>query len=122
MKVPDLKSQTFQIPTGTKTHYIQAGDPKGPLLLCLHGLGGSTETFVPLLPYVPKTYNIVLVDFPGFGKTPLSGAEPLSVTGHVSDLHHLIAYLQAINGSEKEAENVTDSTTETLPHDPGRVF
>lgn len=52
------------------------------------------DTFKPLVPSLPKGYNIVLVDFQGFGQTPLtSNTEPLSLNGHVSDVHDLIAFL-----------------------------
>jgi len=90
-----LTSTYFKTTSGTNTHYLQAGNPPGPLLICLHGLGGSTETFSPLVPSLPSTYNVVLVDFPGFGKTPLAGAtEALSVEGLVSDLNDLITHLR----------------------------
>ena len=96
-----LTSLYFKTTSGTNTHYLQAGDPSGPLLVCLHGLGGSTETFSPLVPFLPQAYNIVLVDFPGFGKTPLAGVrKPLSVEGLVVDLADLIASLRgSSNGS-----------------------
>ena len=96
-----LTSSYFKTTSDTNTHYLQAGDPSGPLLICLHGLGGSTETFSPLVPSLPPTYNIILVDFPGFGKTPLAGVrEPLSVEGLVFDLADLIASLRgSSNGS-----------------------
>jgi len=90
-----LTSSHYKTTSGTNTHYLQGGDPSGPLLVCLHGLGGSTETFSPLVPFLPQAYNIVLVDFPGFGKTPLAGAtRPLSVEGLVSDLEDLITHLR----------------------------
>jgi pimeloyl-ACP methyl ester carboxylesterase len=88
----------------TKTHYLQTGDPSGILIVCLHGLGGSVNTFKSLVNFLPKTYNIVLVDFQGFGQTSLtSKTEPLTISGHVSDIHDLITYLQAPkNGLERE--------------------
>lgn len=96
MATPTLHSKFFTTANGTKTHYEQTGDPEGPLLIGLHGLGGSTETYYPLLPHLPTTYNTILVDFQGLGKTPLTSPEkPISISGHVSDLHHLVAHLQA---------------------------
>jgi len=90
-----LTSSYYKTTSGTNTHYLQAGNPSGPFLICLHGLGGSTETFSPLAPSLPSTYNIILVDFPGFGKTPLAGVrKPLSVEGLVVDLADLIASLR----------------------------
>ncbi|KAF2726992.1 alpha/beta-hydrolase [Polyplosphaeria fusca] len=103
MKSPPLSSSFYTSPSGTKTHFLQSDASTGPLLICLHGLGGSTETFIPLLPSLPQTCNIVLVDFQGFGKTPLAeSSKPLSVPGHVADLSHLIAHLQADSGPDKQ--------------------
>ncbi|KAM0322270.1 hypothetical protein ACHAQA_009559 [Verticillium albo-atrum] len=86
----------FTTPSGTKTHFLRSGTPSGALLICLHGLGGSTETFTPLLPSLPPSHDIVLVDFQGFGRTPLTDpSTPLSVASHVADLHHLVTSLQA---------------------------
>ncbi|KAF1937839.1 alpha/beta-hydrolase, partial [Clathrospora elynae] len=83
-------------PSGTKTHFLQGGNPAGPLLVCLHGLGVSTETFIPLPLSLPQTYKIILVDFQGFGKSPLSNpTKRLSIPGHASNLGTLIASLQA---------------------------
>ncbi|KAF6843920.1 alpha beta hydrolase fold protein [Colletotrichum musicola] len=101
-----LSSSYFTAPSGTKTHYLQAGDPSGRLLVCLHGLGGSTETFAPLLPSLPRSYNTVLVDFQGFGKTSLADpTKKLSVAGHADDFRHLIASLETSAG-ERTAKSV----------------
>lgn len=106
MTASELKSSIFRTSKGTAIHYLQAGNSNGPLLICLHGLGGSTETFVPLLPSLPTSYNVILVDFQGFGKSPVSAEGPFSVGGHVSDIHHLITSLQAAPGSESGAQKV----------------
>lgn len=84
MVSPMLESKFFGTSNKTKTHYLQTGDSNGQLIICLHGLGGSVSTFKPLVPSLPKKYNIVLMDFQGFGQTPLtSNTEPLSFSGHV---------------------------------------
>ncbi|KAL3299766.1 alpha beta hydrolase fold protein [Colletotrichum asianum] len=89
--------------SGTKTHYLLAGDPSGPPLVCLHGLGGSTETFQRLLPVLPSSYKIALVDFQGFGKTPLvDQTKKLTIAGHVADLHDLLTSLQ--ESSQKQCK------------------
>jgi 3-oxoadipate enol-lactonase len=95
MTRPSLASEFFTTTSGTKTHYLRTNNQTGPLLVCLHGLGGSTNTFKPLVEQLPAIYDIVLVDFPGFGRTPLAAKEkPLSIQGHVSDVHDLITFLQ----------------------------
>ena len=77
------------------------------MLLCLHGLGGSSDTFTNLLPYLPQTYDITLVDFPGFGKTPLNPSHAkLSVVGHVADLGDLIVALQGASSTTRSQDTV----------------
>lgn len=95
MASPSISSNFFTTTHSTKTHYLQTGDKNGSLIICLHGLGGSVKTYESLVTFLPQKYNIVLVDFQGFGKTPLtSTTKPLSVSGHVSDLHDLVTFLQ----------------------------
>ncbi|KAI4626168.1 uncharacterized protein J4E87_004668 [Alternaria ethzedia] len=110
-----LTSSHYKTTSGTNTHYLQGGDGSGPLLVCLHGLGGSTETFSPLVPSLPQAYNIVLVDFPGFGKTPLAGVtKALSVEGLVSDLDDLITHLT-------KSETVAPSKAVIAGHSLGAI-
>lgn len=82
---------------GYKIHYTSSGDPSGQIVICLHGLGGSTATFESFVPLLPPTFHAVSVDFPGFGKSPLltgPDAPRISVADHVANLHHLVASLQ----------------------------
>ena len=107
MVSPMLESKFFGTSNKTKTHYLQTGDSNGQLIICLHGLGGSVSTFKPLVPSLPKKYNIVLMDFQGFGQTPLtSNTEPLSFSGHVSDVHDLITFLQRDNNGNAKGGKV----------------
>ncbi|KAK1979865.1 Alpha/Beta hydrolase protein [Colletotrichum cereale] len=88
-------SSYFTAPSGNTIHFLQFGTSSGPLLICLHGLGGSTETFLPLLPSLSESLNIILVDFPGFGKSTLNKAsKPITVTGTVSDIHCLVSSIK----------------------------
>ncbi|KAJ5747298.1 uncharacterized protein N7511_008994 [Penicillium nucicola] len=87
----------LQTPNGTNVHYAQSGNESGPLIIFLHGLGGSTKTFDSLLPFLsPQLNRLVCVDFEGFGQTALSSPEVvLSITRYVNDLEHLVKYLQS---------------------------
>lgn len=102
-----MKSNFVAKPDGTKLHYLQSGNETGLLLICLHGLGGSTETFIPLLPRLPQSYQVILLDFPGFGKSPPPTDRP-AVAKYVADLHHVITSLQGI-ASGSEAKKVKSS-------------
>lgn len=89
---------------GTTSHYELRGSTTGRLVVLLHGLGGSTTTFEPLMPLLPsQTHGILAVDFEGFGKTPLTDPnEPLSIDRYVADLDDLIAHLQRGRVGEKQ--------------------
>ena len=52
-----------------KMHYEAAGDGEKTLLL-LHGWGGSTESWIPVVRDFQKNFRVIAVDFPGFGKSP----------------------------------------------------
>ncbi|GKT42964.1 monoacylglycerol lipase ABHD6 [Colletotrichum spaethianum] len=93
-------STYFTAPSGNTIHYLQSGTSSGPLLVCLHGLGGSSETFISILSTIPKSFNAVLVDFPGFGKSPLNqNLKPVTVAGTVSDIHSLISSIRDSAGT-----------------------
>jgi pimeloyl-ACP methyl ester carboxylesterase len=47
--------------------YREAGDPKAPALLLLHGFPTSSHMFRNLLPLLADRYHVVAPDLPGFG-------------------------------------------------------
>jgi pimeloyl-ACP methyl ester carboxylesterase len=56
---------------GLPIHYYCAGR-RGTPLVFVHGLGGSAENWLFLLPLLSKEYLVYALDLPGFGKTPLA--------------------------------------------------
>jgi 3-oxoadipate enol-lactonase len=79
----------------TKLHFVESGKLGGKLIICLHGLGGSIDTFTPLLPFLENTYRVVRVDFEGLGKSPLTFQDkPLSIARYASDLGDLVSHVQ----------------------------
>jgi pimeloyl-ACP methyl ester carboxylesterase len=51
-------------------HYVDHGGPAdGPLLVCVHGLGGSLLNWSALAPRLTDTARVVAVDLAGFGQT-----------------------------------------------------
>lgn len=52
-----------------KMHYEVTGSGDRTLLL-LHGWGGSTENWIPVVRDFQKSFRVINVDFPGFGKSP----------------------------------------------------
>lgn len=52
------------------THYRDYGGPAdGPVLVCVHGLGGSSLNWAAMAPYLTDTYRILAPDLAGHGRT-----------------------------------------------------
>ena len=71
-----MKSE-FKTVAGIKTHLVKHGNGKNKIL-CLHGWGGSTESWDNLISKLEKKADatIIAVDLPGFGTSampPLTG-------------------------------------------------
>lgn len=65
---------------------------EGPAVVCVHGLGGSSNTWTPLMPAMAR-HRVIRVDLPGSGRS--QGAEgPLSIEGYVDVLLHVCDRLQ----------------------------
>jgi len=54
---------------GLKVFYREAGDPKAPTVLLLHGFPTSSHMFRDLIPALADRYHVVAPDLPGFGFT-----------------------------------------------------
>lgn len=99
-----MASKYFKTKTDATLHYVQTGNIGGRLILFLHGLGGSSNTFNYLVSGISDNYNIVLLDFPGFGQSPRR-THPATISDHVSDVHEIITSLQADQGTEEKVRD-----------------
>jgi pimeloyl-ACP methyl ester carboxylesterase len=52
-----------------KVFYREAGDPKAPTVLLLHGFPTSSHMYRDLIPALADRYHVVAPDLPGFGFT-----------------------------------------------------
>ncbi|MEK6407792.1 MAG: alpha/beta hydrolase [Acidobacteriota bacterium] len=52
---------------GAKIHYLEAGS--GPVVILLHGLGGSTANWAPTIAPLAQKYRVIVPDQIGFGKS-----------------------------------------------------
>jgi 3-oxoadipate enol-lactonase len=66
-------------------------DGNGEALLCIHGLGGSSNTWTPLLAAL-SDFRVIRPDLPGSARSPLL-AERLSIEGYAASLEALLAEL-----------------------------
>lgn len=52
---------------GLKIFYREAGPPKAPTVLLLHGFPSSSRMFEPFIPLLADRYHVIAPDYPGFG-------------------------------------------------------
>jgi len=62
------------IDAGLPTHYLDFGGPAGaPLLVAVHGLGGSALNWLAIAPLLTTRYRVVAPDLAGHGLTRANG-------------------------------------------------
>jgi 2-hydroxy-6-oxonona-2,4-dienedioate hydrolase len=54
---------------GVRTRFVHAGDPAAPVVLMVHGTGGSWETFCSNIGPISKAFNVYAIDTLGGGYT-----------------------------------------------------
>ena len=75
---------------GVPVHYVDHGGPAdGPLLVLVHGLGGSLVNWAALAPLLTDTCHVLALDLLGFGHTQ-AGTHPTSVTAQQRVLHRFL--------------------------------
>ncbi len=71
-------------------HYVDYGGPAdGPLLVLVHGLGGSLVNWAAVAPALVQTCRVVALDLAGFGRTRSNGRST-SVHGNQELLHRFL--------------------------------
>jgi pimeloyl-ACP methyl ester carboxylesterase len=72
-------------------HYVDHGGPAGaPLLVCVHGLGGSHANWSAMAPLLTDRYRVIALDLAGFGLTHGS-PRSATVTENRLLLHRFLA-------------------------------
>jgi epoxide hydrolase 4 len=56
-------------------HWVEAGDPKGPTVLLLHGLPESWYSWVKVLPLLDPSFHYIVPDMKGYGQSPASDTD-----------------------------------------------
>jgi pimeloyl-ACP methyl ester carboxylesterase len=71
-------------------HFVDHGGPVGaPLIVCVHGLGGSLVNWAALAPLLTPTCRVMALDLAGFGHTR-SGSRSTSVQSNQRLLHRFL--------------------------------
>lgn len=87
---------------GVVDEFIQASAPHrwrvlmsgtGPVALCLHGAGGSGDSFRPLMAQMDRDLTLIAPDLPGHGGTRLGAAFRSGLKEMAEDVQNLVAAL-----------------------------
>lgn len=71
----------FTTVDGYRIHYYALGPATGPAVVLVHGLGGRSEDWEKLAPYLAKAgYRVYLPDLPGYGRSERPANFSYSVT------------------------------------------
>jgi len=62
-----LTTAFVKVETGLTLQYVVQGDPKGPVVVLLHGAGDSWHSWELALPHLPKTHRVYAVTLRGHG-------------------------------------------------------
>ncbi|HEX7537023.1 MAG TPA: alpha/beta hydrolase [Dermatophilaceae bacterium] len=78
---------------GVPVHYVDHGGPAGgPLLVLVHGLGGSLVNWAALAPLLTDTCRVLALDLLGFGHTQ-AGTHLTTVNANQQMLHRFLREL-----------------------------
>ena len=91
---------------GLKVFYREAGDPKAPTVLLLHGFPTSSHMYRELIPALADRYHIVAPDLPGFGYSDAPAPAAFAYT--FDHLAELIERFTEVIGLERYAIYVFD--------------
>lgn len=64
---PGLTTAFVKVETGMTLQYVAQGDPKGPVVVLLHGAGDSWHSWELVLPHLPRTFRVYAVTLRGHG-------------------------------------------------------
>ncbi|HMG03365.1 MAG TPA: alpha/beta hydrolase, partial [Edaphobacter sp.] len=83
-----ISSQIIKLQNGITLNYAVQGDPKGPVIVMLHGAGDSWHSFARVLPLIPSSYRVYAVTLRGHGLSdhPDSGYSRDDFAGDILDL------------------------------------
>jgi pimeloyl-ACP methyl ester carboxylesterase len=82
----DIHYRTVNV-GGTEIFYREAGSPKSPTILLLHGFPTSSHMFRDLIPLLVDRYHLIAPDYPGFGYSARPKVSEFNYTfDHLTDV------------------------------------
>jgi pimeloyl-ACP methyl ester carboxylesterase len=94
-------SQYVDLPDGVHMHYLDQGNPKGPVVVLLHGFAMSTDTWAAWTQRLGRDYRVIAIDLPGFGLTRAPGSKAYDYGAMADELEafakarHLVKFVVA---------------------------
>jgi len=67
LKAFDALKKTVALPNGETLAYIEMGNPAGRPVVLIHGYTDNARDWWPLLPYLDKSWRLIIVDIRGHG-------------------------------------------------------
>lgn len=67
---------------GTELHVRQEGPTSAPVVVLLHGLGGSSRWWDEIIPGLARTHRVVVIDLLGHGRSAKPGGDRYAVPDH----------------------------------------
>jgi pimeloyl-ACP methyl ester carboxylesterase len=77
----EIHYRTIEV-AGVEIFYREAGNPKSPTILLLHGFPTSSHMFRDLIPLLADRYHLIAPDYPGFGYSARPGVSEFDYTFH----------------------------------------
>jgi pimeloyl-ACP methyl ester carboxylesterase len=90
----DIHYRTVMV-DGVNIFYREAGDPKSPTILLLHGFPTSSHMFRDLIPLLSDRFHLIAPDYPGFGYSARPKVTEFTYTfDHLADvMEHFVDVL-----------------------------
>ncbi len=94
----DAQRKKLALPDGEIIAYIDMGTPSGPPVVLIHGYTDNARDWVPLLPYLSKSYRLILVDIRGHGQS----SKPECCYGRLDFAYDIKLLLDALGVKEAD--------------------
>ena len=79
---------------GQRVTYLESGaDSGGPVIVLLHGLAGSSSTWLPVMPLLGAHAHVIAPDLLGHGQSAKPGDGDYSLGAHAASLRDLLVAL-----------------------------
>ncbi len=78
-KTHPLRYKTLEV-DGLEIFYREAGPPRGPTIVLLHGFPTSSQMFRNLIPALSDRFHVVAPDYPGFGYSSMPPVDKFDYT------------------------------------------